>query len=168
VTRISVQLGERLGLDHDELRNLEHGSLLHDVGKIGIPDAILHKPGPLTSSEWDIMRRHPQYAFDILSPLPHLAHALDVPFCHHERYDGSGYPRGLRGHEIPLPARIFAVVDVYDAMTTERPYRPALPAEFAISHLRSHAGTHFDPVVIEAFCLLAEGWTDSEPVQAVP
>jgi PAS domain-containing protein len=164
VTRISLQLGESLGLQGDELRNLEHGALLHDVGKIGIPDAILHKPGPLSAAEWEVMRKHPQYAYDILSPLPHLAHALDVPYCHHERYDGSGYPRGLEGSDIPLSARIFAVVDVYDAMTTERPYRPALPEDYAIAHLRSHSGTHFDPVVVEAFTLLIEKISTDEPV----
>lgn len=165
VTRISMQLGELLGLQGDELRNLEHGALLHDIGKIGIPDSILHKPGPLSASEWEIMRRHPQYAYDILSPLPHLSHALDVPYCHHERFDGSGYPRGLEGVDIPLSARIFAVVDVYDAMTTERPYRPALPEDYAIAHLRSHSGTHFDPQVVDAFTALIEKLGLAEPVQ---
>jgi response regulator RpfG family c-di-GMP phosphodiesterase len=165
VTRISLQLGESLGLRGDELRNLEHGALLHDVGKIGIPDAILHKPGPLTAAEWEVMRKHPQYAYDILSPLPHLSHALDVPYCHHERYDGSGYPRGLQGADIPLAARIFAVVDVYDAMTTERPYRPALPEDYAVAHLKSHAGTHFDPIVVEAFTTLIAVRTVAEPVR---
>ncbi len=158
VTRISLQLGEALGLRDTELRNLEHGALLHDVGKIGIPDAILHKPGPLSAAEWEVMRKHPQYAYDILSPLPLLSHALDVPFCHHERYDGTGYPRGLQGSEIPLSARIFAVVDVFDAMTTERPYRPALPAEYAMAHLQKQSGSHFDPVVVEAFTALVNKW----------
>jgi PAS domain S-box-containing protein len=165
VTRLSVQLGEALGLEGEELRNLEHGALLHDIGKIGIPDAILHKPGPLTAPEWEVMRKHPQYAYDILAPLPHLSHALDVPYCHHERYDGSGYPRGLRGPEIPLAARIFAVVDVFDAMTTERPYRPALPEDYAVAHLKSHSGTHFDPVVIQAFCGMVESLPTTETVQ---
>ena len=164
VTRISMQLGELLGLRGDDLRNLEHGALLHDIGKIGIPDAILHKPGPLSASEWEIMRKHPQYAYDILSPLPHLSHALDVPYCHHERFDGSGYPRGLEGADIPLAARIFAVVDVFDAMTTERPYRPALPEDYAMAHLRSHSGTHFDPAVIEAFTNLIESLSLAEAV----
>jgi len=167
VTRISMQLGELLGLVGDDLRNLEHGALLHDIGKIGIPDAILHKPGPLSASEWEIMRKHPQYAYDILSPLPHLSHALDVPYCHHERFDGSGYPRGLEGPDIPMAARIFAVVDVYDAMTTERPYRPALPEDYAMAHLRSHSGTHFDPSVVEAFTTLIERIASAESVQDV-
>lgn len=159
VTRMSRILGERLGLGRDELRSLEHGALLHDVGKIGVPDGILHKPGPLNDSEWEIMRLHPQYAHDILAPIPHLAHAIDVPYCHHERFDGSGYPRRMRGEDIPLVARIFAVIDVFDAMTSARPYRPALAPEYAIAHIRAHAGTHFDPAIAEEFVRMVESLT---------
>jgi len=149
VTEITIKLARMMGLSENELGHMRRGALLHDVGKIGIPDSILFKPGPLTAEEWEIMRQHPKYAHDLLSPIPYLHGALDIPYCHHEKWDGAGYPRGLKGEAIPLAARIFAVADVFDALTCERPYRPAWVREKALEHIYAHAGTHFDPKVIE-------------------
>jgi len=118
---------------------------------MGIPDNILRKPGPLTDEEWVIMRKHPQYAFEMLSPIAYLRPALDIPGCHHEKWDSRGYPRGLKGEQIPLAARIFAVVDVWDALRSDRPYREAWPEEKVLEHIRSLAGTHFDPKAVELF-----------------
>lgn len=156
VAEISVRLGRAVGLGDEELVHLRRGALLHDIGKMGIPDAILNKPGPLSDGEWEVMRRHPVYAYESLSPISFLRPALDVPYCHHEKWDGTGYPRGLRGEQIPLSARIFAVVDVWDALRSDRPYREAWPEEKVREHLRSQAGTHFDPDVVEAFLALPE------------
>jgi putative two-component system response regulator len=130
---------------------LRYGFFLHDIGKIGIPERILSKPGPLTEEEWAIMRTHPIVGAQILSPVKFLAPALPIVEAHHERWDGSGYPRGLRGEEIPLGARIFALVDAFDAMTSERPYRTALPFEEALEAIARGAGTQFDPEVVRAF-----------------
>ncbi|HET6261096.1 MAG TPA: HD domain-containing phosphohydrolase, partial [Chloroflexia bacterium] len=130
---------------------IQRGALLHDIGKMGIPDSILLKPGPLTDEEWEIMRRHPVYAYELLSPISFLRPALDIPYCHHEKWDGTGYPRGLMGEQIPLAARIFAVVDVHDALSSDRPYRAAWPPEKVREHIRMGAGTHFDPDVVDAF-----------------
>ncbi|MDO9532570.1 MAG: HD domain-containing phosphohydrolase, partial [Deltaproteobacteria bacterium] len=130
---------------------------LHDIGKIGIPDSILLKPGPLTEEEWKIMRQHPVKAFQLLAPIAYLKPALDIPYCHHEKWDGSGYPRGLAGEVIPLGGRIFAIVDVWDALSSDRPYRAAWPREKIIDHLKEQAGKHFDPQVVAAFLeILAE------------
>jgi HD-GYP domain-containing protein (c-di-GMP phosphodiesterase class II) len=118
---------------------------------MGVPDHILLKPGPLTVEEWASMRTHPQYAYDLLKPIAFLAPALHIPHCHHEKWDGSGYPRGLKGREIPLVARIFAVVDVWDALRSDRPYRPAWSAEKALEYIKSLSGTNFDPQVVESF-----------------
>jgi len=128
--------------------------LLHDIGKMGVPDNILLKPEALTKEEWIIMQKHPQYAYNLLQPITFLRSALDIPYCHHEKWDGSGYPRGLKGEEIPLVARIFAVVDMYDALTSDRPYRQAWPKGKAVEHIRSLAGTHFDPQCVETFLML--------------
>ena len=133
---------------------VRRGALLHDIGKMGIPDAILLKPGPLTEEEWAIMRRHPSYAYELLAPIPYLRPALDIPHYHHERWDGTGYPHGLKGEAIPLVARIFAVVDVWDALRSRRPYREPWPEERVRAHIRSLAGSHFDPKVVEAFLAL--------------
>ncbi len=149
VTEITIKLACMMGLSEKELGHIRRGALLHDVGKIGIPDSILFKPGPLTAEEWVIMRQHPKYAHDLLYPIPYLHEALDIPYCHHEKWDGSGYPRSLEGEAIPLAARIFAVADVFDALTCERPYRPAWSKGKALEHIYAHAGTHFDPKVIE-------------------
>jgi putative nucleotidyltransferase with HDIG domain len=154
VTEKTVQLARAMGMSEAELVHVRRGALLHDIGKMGIPDRILHKPGPLVEEEWKIMRRHPVDAFDMLSPIPYLKQALDIPYNHHERWDGSGYPNGLKGEQIPLAARIFAVVDVWDALLSERPYRAAWPEVDVIAYLRQEAGKQFDPQVVEAFLRL--------------
>ena len=140
-----------MGLSGEDLVNLKYGALLHDFGKIGIPDGILLKAGPLTPEEMEIMRRHPQYAYQWMRPIEYLRGALDVPYCHHEKWDGSGYPRGLQGKAIPLLARIFAVVDVWDALCSDRPYRLAWSEADALAYIRDQPGHHFDPVIVEAF-----------------
>ncbi len=154
VTDLTLRLGRALGLDEAELAHVRRGALLHDIGKMGIPDAILLKPGPLAPEDWEIMRRHPTYAYELLSPIAYLRPALDIPYCHHEKWDGTGYPRGLRREAIPLSARIFAVVDVWDALCSDRPYRPAWPKEKVRSHIQSLCGSHFDPAVVEQFLKL--------------
>jgi HD-GYP domain-containing protein (c-di-GMP phosphodiesterase class II) len=128
--------------------------LLHDIGKMGVPDAILLKPSSLTDEEWVIMKKHPALAFEMLSPIHYLQSAMDIPYCHHEKWDGTGYPRGLKGEQIPLAARIFALADVWDALTSDRPYRKAWPNEKVLEYLRSEAGQHFDPEVMKT-CLEA-------------
>jgi HD-GYP domain-containing protein (c-di-GMP phosphodiesterase class II) len=151
VSELSTQLGRRMGLSSDTLVHLRRGALLHDIGKMGVPDAILHKPGPLSDTEWAVVRQHPVYAHELLAPIVFLQRSLSIPRYHHERWDGSGYPFGLRGEEIPLGARIFAVIDAWDAMTSNRPYRVALPLESAIAELTAGAGSQFDPIVSRAF-----------------
>lgn len=151
VVEMTLELARRMGMSAEELVHVRRGALLHDIGKMGVPDTILLKPGPLTSEEWEIMKRHPQMAYDLLSSIPFLRPALDIPYCHHEWWDGSGYPRGLKGEEIPLAARIFAVVDVYDALCSDRPYRQAWPEEKAREYIREQAGKLFDPQVVEVF-----------------
>ena len=145
-----------MGLENEALVHVRRGALLHDIGKMGVPDSILLKPGPLTDDEWIIMRMHPVYAHDLLAPIAYLLPALDIPYCHHEKWDGTGYPRGLQGEKIPLAARLFAVVDVWDALRSDRPYRLAWPEEKVREHIRSLSGTHFDPKVVEAFINLVE------------
>ena len=156
VTDMTVRLARRLGMTTDELVHVQRGALLHDIGKMGIPDSILLKRGPLTDEEFEVMRRHPVYAYELLGPIEFLRPALDIPYAHHERWDGTGYPRGLKGEEIPLAARIFAIVDVFDALTSDRPYRKAWTREEALAHIRRGVGTHFDPRVAEAFFELIE------------
>jgi PAS domain S-box-containing protein len=151
---LSEKLGRRMGLNEKQLQDLQYGVLLHDIGKMAVPDAILNKPGPLDEEEWAIMRQHPQYAYDLLSRIPFLRGAMDVIYCHHERWDGSGYPRGLKGEQIPLYARIFAIVDVWDALTHDRPYRQAWSIEKALAYLQEQAGIQFDPRVVETFTAL--------------
>ncbi len=154
VTELTLQLASVLGLTEVELEHTRRGTLLHDIGKMGIPDQILNKPGPLTDQEWEIMRQHPVYAYNMLTPIAYLRPALDIPYCHHEKWDGSGYPRGLAGEQIPLTARIFAVVDVWDALRSDRPYRPAWPEQKALNYIKSEAGKHFDPLVVKEFLKL--------------
>jgi HD-GYP domain-containing protein (c-di-GMP phosphodiesterase class II) len=154
VTQMTLRLGRAVGMTPSELISVYRGALLHDIGKMGIPDQILLKAGPLDAEEWDVMRQHPLLAYQLLSTIPSLRPALDIPYCHHEKWDGSGYPRGLKGDQIPLPARIFAVVDVWDALTTDRPYRAAWSAERAIEYIREQSGSHFDSQVVEVFLLL--------------
>ena len=151
VTEMTLRLARALEMDEAELVHVRRGALLHDIGKLGIPDTILFKPGKLTDEEWGAMRGHPQFAYDLLAPIVYLRPALDIPYCHHEKWDGTGYPRGLKGEQIPLAARVFAVVDVYDALTSDRPYRKAWDEEKALEHVRERAGKHFDPKVVEAF-----------------
>lgn len=151
VTAMSLRLARALGMEESGLVHVRRGALLHDIGKMGVPDQVLLKPGPLTEEEWAIMRRHPVYAYEMLSPVAYLRRALDIPYCHHEKWDGTGYPRGLKGEQIPFAARIFAVVDVWDALRSQRPYRAAWPEEKVLEHIREQAGKHFDPVVVEAF-----------------
>jgi PAS domain S-box-containing protein len=155
VTDSTLRLARALGLRENELVHVRRGALLHDIGKLGIPDAILHKLGPLDEAEREILRRHPQLGRDLLAPIPHLRPALDIPWCHHEKWDGSGYPRGLRGEQIPLAARIFAVADAFDVLSSDRPYRAAWPLEKVRAHIAAESGRHFDPRVAEVF--LAEG-----------
>jgi HD-GYP domain-containing protein (c-di-GMP phosphodiesterase class II) len=151
VTATTVKMARLAGMDDEQLVHVKRGALLHDIGKIGIPDAVLLKPGPLSDDEWTQMRRHPTFAFELLSPVAHLRPALDIPYCHHEKWDGSGYPRGLRGESIPLSARLFAVADVYDALSYDRPYRESWPEDRVHAFLRRKADTHFDRAAVELF-----------------
>lgn len=151
VTRKTEELARRMGVIEPELTYLRRGALLHDIGKMSVPDAILHKPGVLTAEEWAVMRKHPEMSNQFLVHIDYLKPSLDIPYCHHERWDGSGYPRGLRGEEIPLSARIFAVIDVFDALSSDRPYRQAWTQEEACKYIHEQSGRHFDPSVVKAF-----------------
>ena len=151
VTELSLKLANLMGIKDKEIVNFQRGALLHDIGKVAVPDTILNKPGPLTDEEWVIMRRHPQFAFQLLSKSKYLIPALDIPYCHHEKWNGSGYPRGLKGEAIPLAARIFAIVDVWDALTSERPYRKAWTQKKAMHYIQEQSGKHFDPEIVTAF-----------------
>ncbi len=151
VTELTVKLAASFGATPEELIHIRQGALLHDIGKLGVPDEILRKPGPLTEEEWVSMHKHPQFAYDLLAPITYLHPALDIPYCHHEKWDGTGYPRGLKENQIPLSARIFAVVDVWDALTSNRPYREAWPKEKALEYIQEQAGKHFDPRVVDVF-----------------
>lgn len=157
VTELTLRLAERMGIPQGDMEHVRRGALLHDIGKIGIPDAILHKPGPLDADEWEVMRRHPIYAHDFLSSIEYLRPAIDIPWAHHEQWDGTGYPRGLRAEKIPLAARIFAVVDVWDALTSDRPYRAAWEPKKAVEHICAGSGTHFDPNVVRTFLDMLQG-----------
>jgi putative nucleotidyltransferase with HDIG domain len=151
VAEMTLQLARSMGMSDIELEHIRRGALLHDIGKMGIPDTILLKPGPLSTEEYQIMCKHPVYAYNMLSSISFLRQALTIPYCHHERWDGTGYPRGLSGEQIPLEARIFAVVDVWDALRSDRPYRSAWTEEKALDFIREHTGKYFDPKVVEAF-----------------
>jgi len=151
VTLLTLKLAETFGMTQEELIHIRRGALLHDIGKLGVPDSILHKPDKLSEAEWEIMRRHPQYAYDMLYPIDYLHPALSIPYCHHEKWDGTGYPRGLKGEEIPQSARLFAIADVWDALTSDRPYRPAMSEEFASNYVQEQSGKHFQPQVVELF-----------------
>lgn len=151
VTILSEQLARLEGISNEELVFVRRGALLHDIGKLGVPDAILLKADTLTKEEWEIMQKHPQYAYEMIYPIEYLRPALDIPYCHHEKWDGTGYPRGLKGEEIPLTARIFAIVDVWDALTSDRPYRPAWSKEDTLKYINSESGKHFDPHIVELF-----------------
>lgn len=151
VIELMEKMALEMGIDGSRLTNIRRGTLLHDIGKMGIPDSILNKPGELTADEWKIMRFHPTYAYELLKDIHFLRPALTIPLCHHERWDGTGYPRGLKGEEIPIEARIFALVDVWDAITNDRVYRGAMNKEEAIRTIQSGAGSQFDPEITEIF-----------------
>ena len=156
VTDLTLSLARRLGIRDSEMLHIRRGALLHDIGKMGVPDKILLKEGKLTKEEWKIMRRHPQFAYDMLQPVTYLKHSLEIPYCHHEKWDGTGYPRGLKGEQIPLVARIFAIVDVWDAITSERPYRKGWSKQKALKYIRQQSGKQFDPKVVDVFLEMIE------------
>jgi putative nucleotidyltransferase with HDIG domain len=151
VTEMTLRLARVAGMTEDELVHVRRGALLHDIGKMGVPDSILLKPDKLTDEEWVAMRKHPTYAYELLLPIAYLRPALDIPYCHHEKWDGSGYPRGLKGEQIPLAARLFAVVDVWDALRSDRPYRQGWLEEKVFEYIKAGSGTHFDPNAVELF-----------------
>jgi putative two-component system response regulator len=151
VTEKTIQLARRLGVSEEDIVHIRRGSLLHDIGKMGLPDQILLKEAPLTSEEGELMRKHPAYAYEMLHPIEYLRPALAIPAYHHERWDGSGYPRGLKGEQIPLAARIFTVVDVWDALRSDRPYRKGLPEGQVSEYLRANADLLFDSTIVAAF-----------------
>jgi len=151
VTEMTLNLAVALGINTGELINIRRGALLHDIGKMGIPDDILLKPGPLTEAEWQVMRKHPGYAYDLLSSIEYLRPALDIPYCHHEKWDGTGYPRGLKGGQIPFAARLFAVVDVWDALSSDRPYRKGWSHSKVREYIIEQKGIHFEPRVVDIF-----------------
>jgi response regulator RpfG family c-di-GMP phosphodiesterase len=157
VTELTLQLGRILGMSEAELVHVRRGALLHDIGKLGVPDRILLKPASLDENEWAEMRKHPEFANAMISPINYLNPALEIPYCHHEKWDGTGYPQGLKGTEIPWSARIFAVVDVWDALRSDRPYRSAWSEEAALDYIASQSGMHFDPQVVEAFLRMLAG-----------
>ncbi len=173
VTLLAVQLAQELGMSKEDLTYLRQGALLHDIGKMGVPDHILHKHGPLTEQEQAIMRQHPVNAYKMLYPITHLRPALGIPYCHHEKWDGSGYPSGLKGEEIPLAARIFTVIDVWDALRSNRPYRKAWPVKKTIAYIQQQAGKSFDPQVVNCFVdrlptILEETVSLSKPDHSLP
>lgn len=163
VTDLTMRLARYMNIDDRDYLNMRRGVLLHDIGKMGVPDHILKKTGSLTPAEWNEMRKHPLYAYNLLSPIAYLRGALDIPYCHHEHWDGSGYPRGLRGEQIPLSARIFSVVDIWDALLSDRPYRGAWPREKVIEYLKDISGTYLDPKIVEVFLrMIAEDESRTE------
>lgn len=152
VTKVTLELARMMGItDEQELKCIEQGAILHDIGKIGIPDSILIKPDKLDDQEWEIVKTHPVIARQILSKINFLESSIDIPYCHHEKWDGSGYPRGIAQKEIPLSARIFAVVDVWDALSHSRVYKAKWPEKRVLEYLRKQSGQHFDPNVVKAF-----------------
>ena len=156
VTDMTLRLARAMGLSEERLILIKRGALLHDIGKMGVPDHILHKPEQLNEGEQAIMRKHPQLAYDMLEPIAYLRDALNIPYCHHEKWDGTGYPRGLAGTQIPLEARLFAIVDVWDAITTDRPYRKGWPRKKALKYIREQSGKYFDPKLVEIFLAVME------------
>ena len=151
VTELALKLARKLNVRHQDLDHIRRGALLHDIGKIGIADKILLKPGPLTAEEFEIIKRHPRIAYDLLSPIPYLKKSLEIPYSHHEKWDGSGYPQGLKENEIPISARIFAIIDVWDALLSDRPYRDAWPRELVVDYISAESGKHFDPHITKIF-----------------
>jgi len=164
VTELTMKLARIAGISEAELVHVKRGALLHDIGKMGVPDHILLKPDKLTDEEWVHMRKHPTYAYELLKPIEYLRDALDIPYCHHEKWDGSGYPRGLKGEEIPLSARLFAVVDIWDAIRSDRPYRSGWNEQRSLDFIRSVSGTHLDPKVVELFLRVVAPAPQPDPV----
>jgi putative nucleotidyltransferase with HDIG domain len=151
VTTLTILLAKKLGVSAEQLIHVKRGALLHDVGKMAVPDNILFKPGKLSNEEWAIMKMHPKYAIDMLTPVEFLKPALNIPHYHHEKWDGSGYPYGLKGEEIPFEARIFSAVDVWDALLCVRPYKQAWEKDEAMNYIQQQSSSHFDPQVIIVF-----------------
>jgi HD-GYP domain-containing protein (c-di-GMP phosphodiesterase class II) len=147
----ALKLAQAVGIPEKQLVHIRRGALLHDIGKLGVPDKILNKPGPLSEEEWDLMRKHPGYAREMLEPIEFLRPALPIPYGHHEKWDGSGYPEGAKGTQIPIEARVFAVIDVWDALSSPRPYRDAWPENKVHQYIREQAGFHFDPQVVSTW-----------------
>jgi putative nucleotidyltransferase with HDIG domain len=166
VTELTLALARRFSLPEESLSHIWRGALLHDIGKIGIPDSILLKPGPLNEEEWQVMRQHPVHAYNLLNAIGYLRPALDIPRYHHEKWDGSGYPEGLRGADIPFAARMFAIIDVWDALINDRPYRAAWPQERVTRYIRSLSGSHFDPEVVNVFLELVEAESTDGKLEA--
>ena len=160
VVSMTLELAHALGVPEEDIVHLRRGALLHDIGKMGVPDSILRKPGPLSSDEWVVMRMHPTFANQVLEPIDFLGKAREIPYSHHERWDGSGYPQGLSGEDIPLGARIFAVIDVWDALISTRPYRPAWSHAAARAYIQEQSGKQFDPRVVGAFLAMLEKMDD--------
>jgi HD-GYP domain-containing protein (c-di-GMP phosphodiesterase class II) len=151
VAELTERMARAMNISEAEIIHIHRGALLHDIGKMGVPDSILLKPGKLTPREWKLMQMHPQLAYDLISPIRYLYPSVDIPYCHHEKWDGTGYPRKLKGEQIPLAARLFAVVDVWDALTSDRPYRKAWPDKKALDHICKESGKHFDPEAVKLF-----------------
>ena len=156
VTELTLHLARAVGVSDEDLTQIRRGALLHDIGKMGVPDRVLLKPGPLNDTEWTLMCRHPALAYEMLAPTGFLHRALDIPYSHHEKWDGTGYPQGLHGEEIPLAARLFAIVDVWDALRSDRPYRLAWPLERVREHIQNLSGSHFDPALVSVFLSLID------------
>ncbi|HWQ45766.1 MAG TPA: HD domain-containing phosphohydrolase, partial [Longilinea sp.] len=155
VVDLTLRLAHKFGFSEEDLVHIRRGCLLHDIGKLGVPDAILLKADKLTDEEWVLMKKHPEYAYSMLKPIEYLAPAIDIPYCHHEKWDGSGYPRGLKGEEIPLAGRLFAIVDVWDALLSNRPYRKAWTELEAFEYMKEQSGKQFDPQVVSTFLGMA-------------
>jgi PAS domain S-box-containing protein/putative nucleotidyltransferase with HDIG domain len=164
VVELTIKLARAMGIEGEDLTHIRRGAILHDIGKMGIPDKILRKPGKLTNNERKIVELHPIYGYELLSHIPHLEKAMDIPYCHHEHWDGGGYPRGLKGEEIPLAARIFSVIDTWDALLSDRPYSKAWSREEAIELITEESGTYFDPDVVEVFLIMVEKGKPSQPL----
>ncbi|MCP4139272.1 MAG: HD domain-containing protein [Chloroflexi bacterium] len=156
VTTLVLELAQELGISGQDLDHIRRGALLHDIGKMGVPDDVLHKPSSLTDDEFEIIKQHPGFAYELLFPISFLHKALEIPYCHHEKWDGSGYPQGLKGEKIPISARIFAVVDVWDALLSDRPYRNAWPKEKGVNYIIADRGKHFDPHITDTFLQIRE------------
>jgi putative nucleotidyltransferase with HDIG domain len=160
VTNLTLKLAAALYVPDSQLVHMRRGALLHDIGKMAVPGEILNKMGTLTDEELQIIQQHPQVAYQLLSPIPFLKPALDIPYCHHEKWDGSGYPRGLKGEEIPLAARIFSVVDVWDALTSDRPYRKAWTRQKTLEYILAESGRYFDPMIVDVFSQIVPTLSD--------